>query len=218
MKTNEWYTPQWVLDPLGEFDLDPCFPVHPLFQTARRTYNILQDGLQQAWAGRVWLNPPYSDLQPWLERMAANGNGIALIPARTETATFQQLVFARATSILFLDKRIFFLKPDGGKAKWNSGVSSVLIAYNEDNADVLHDSGLGGHHLWLQERLILVGFSKSWRLTLQAVLIKELSLDDIYRRVEEMAPGKVNGNKNYRAKIRQQLQKYFTRTKRATYA
>lgn len=24
--TDEWYTPKWILDALGSFDLDPCAP------------------------------------------------------------------------------------------------------------------------------------------------------------------------------------------------
>lgn len=58
--TDEWYTPKEIIDALGEFDLDPCAPMRPLWRTARVMYNKEQDGLKQEWEGRVWLNPPYS--------------------------------------------------------------------------------------------------------------------------------------------------------------
>lgn len=58
--TDEWYTPKEIIESLGEFDLDPCSPVKPLWQTAKVMYNKHDDGLKQKWEGRVWLNPPYS--------------------------------------------------------------------------------------------------------------------------------------------------------------
>lgn len=58
--TDEWYTPKEIIDALGEFDLDSCAPMRPLWRTARVMYNKEQDGLKQKWEGRVWLNPPYS--------------------------------------------------------------------------------------------------------------------------------------------------------------
>lgn len=35
--TDEWYTPKEIIDALGEFDLDPCAPVSPLYKTASIT-------------------------------------------------------------------------------------------------------------------------------------------------------------------------------------
>lgn len=26
VSTDEWYTPRWIIDELGPFDLDPCAP------------------------------------------------------------------------------------------------------------------------------------------------------------------------------------------------
>lgn len=37
--TDEWYTPKEIIDALGKFDLDPCAPVNPLWQTASVMYN-----------------------------------------------------------------------------------------------------------------------------------------------------------------------------------
>lgn len=50
--TDEWYTPKEIIDALGEFDLDPCAPMRPLWRTARVMYNKEQDGLKQKWEGR----------------------------------------------------------------------------------------------------------------------------------------------------------------------
>lgn len=52
--TDEWHTPKEIIDALGEFDLDPCAPMRPLWRTARVMYNKEQDGLKQKWEGRLW--------------------------------------------------------------------------------------------------------------------------------------------------------------------
>lgn len=37
--SDEWYTPRFIIDSLGRFDLDPCAPSVPLFKTAEIMYN-----------------------------------------------------------------------------------------------------------------------------------------------------------------------------------
>lgn len=49
--TDEWYTPKFIIDGLGKFDLDPCAPSVPLFKTAEVMYNEFDDGLAQKWEG-----------------------------------------------------------------------------------------------------------------------------------------------------------------------
>jgi hypothetical protein len=213
----EWYTPPHILQALGDFDLDPCFPVKPIYQTAKQTYNIHDDGLSKEWFGRVWMNPPYGKaLIDWVRKLADHGNGMALTFARTETKVFQSFVFPVASSILFLKGRISFLN-ERGELGMNSGAPSVLIAYNEFNSQMLAESGLDGKHLWLQERLFIVGYDKTWKLIVYAAIVRESSLEEIYDRVERMAPSRVRRNIHWKAKVRQTVQMHFTRTKPATY-
>jgi hypothetical protein len=45
---------------------------------------VKDDGLKEAWAGRVWLNPPYGEQTAlWLEKMAMHRNGIVLLFERS---------------------------------------------------------------------------------------------------------------------------------------
>ncbi len=85
VSSDEWYTPKWIIDALGEFDLDPCSPIDRPFDTAKVHYSKNDDGLSKVWTGRVWLNPPYSRvlLRQFVERLAAHNNGIALLVNRT---------------------------------------------------------------------------------------------------------------------------------------
>ena len=145
MKSDEWLTPRWILDALGEFDLDPCSPVKRPWPTAKHHFTKKDDGLSLIWHGRVWLNPPFGQEWPkWAQKMLDHGRGgIMLIPARTETAAFFNYVWAKATAILFVRTRPYFCHVDGTKGKLNSGAPICLIAYGEENARSLYKSGLG---------------------------------------------------------------------------
>lgn len=141
--TNNWITPRWILNALGEFDLDPCACVTQPWPCATRAFT--QQGLRQPWQGRVWCNPPYGSLAwGFLARLAEHGDGIALVFARTETQGFHRTVWQRATGLLFFEKRIHFCHTDGMRAKGNAGGPSVLVAYGESNYEALRTSGLNG--------------------------------------------------------------------------
>jgi phage N-6-adenine-methyltransferase len=62
---DEWFTPPKIMDAvrdvLGTIDLDAasCDQAQQTVQ-ATRYFTIEDDGLKQEWAGRVWLNPPFS--------------------------------------------------------------------------------------------------------------------------------------------------------------
>ena len=148
--TDEWYTPKYIIDSLGKFDLDPCAPSVPLFKTAEVMYNEFDDGLAQKWKGRVWLNPPYSRplISKFMRRMAEHNQGIALIFSRTDTELFHTEVFNKATAVKFLKGRIKFLRPDGTEAG-TPGCGSVLIAYGEEDANILEMNELEGKFIRL---------------------------------------------------------------------
>ena len=143
--TDCWLTPPSLLRQLGPFDLDPCAAPEPRpWPTAARHITLPEDGLNAIWAGRVLLNPPYADSGRWLGRLAAHGQGTALIFARTETALFARYVWEEATAVLFLTGRITFHRPDGRPGVGNAGAPSVLVAYGQADADALRNSGIPG--------------------------------------------------------------------------
>lgn len=93
---------------------------------------------------RVWLNPPFGrEAVKWLRKMRDHGNGIALVPARTETAMFYETVWGCADSVLFIKGRPHFYTVEGTRAPFNSGAPIVLIAYGKHNTETLLDSKLG---------------------------------------------------------------------------
>jgi len=142
---DEWLTPPALVRALGHFDLDPCAPIVRPWPTAARHLTIDDDGLDHPWEGRVWMNPPYGQQTGiWLNRLAAHGDGIALIFARTETDDWKKEVWAKADAILFLYGRLRFYHADGTLGAKDGGAPSALIAYGAGNVAALESSGIPG--------------------------------------------------------------------------
>ena len=100
--SDECFTPAEWIDRaravLGGIDLDPCSSdAAAAVVGAARHYTIDCDGLTQPWAGRVWLNPPYSRAAPWVDRLldgyesGAVSSAVALLNARTGSGWFARL-------------------------------------------------------------------------------------------------------------------------------
>jgi hypothetical protein len=107
--SDEHYTPPVYLERVrrvldGGIDLDPCAPTDPNARTvpATRHWTREDDGLSQPWEGdRVFVNPPYSDLKSWSEKLAYElqrgqpSQVIALVPAYTDTGWWNLLMEQR---------------------------------------------------------------------------------------------------------------------------
>ncbi len=148
-QTDEWYTPPEILDRLPVFDLDPSAPITgpTPWARVRSWHSIETDGLAHEWAGHVWLNPPYSDVEPWVARLAEHGDGIALVFARCETGWWFRHIWSKASRLLFIRGRVSFVPgdPDAQQAKGhNSGGPSVLVGFGAWAADVLDGCGIPG--------------------------------------------------------------------------
>lgn len=145
-ETDVWLTPPEIIAALGSFDLDPCAALAQPWPTASHHYTIEENGLVQPWFGRVWLNPPYGkETGRWLGRLKEHGNGIALVFARTETASWFRFIWSGATAIYFLKGRINFYRGSGVQSRTNCGAPVALVAYGAENAAVLRHIGIAGH-------------------------------------------------------------------------
>jgi len=136
---NEWYTPQHIVEAarlaLGEIDLDPasCATANQVVQ-AGEYFTADQDGLAQAWRGRVWLNPPYSrDLcvrfaDKLLEELL-RGNvqqACVLVNNATDTQWCQKLL-AASSAVCLLRGRVRFLDHTGKQQ--NTPLQGQLVLY-----------------------------------------------------------------------------------------
>lgn len=97
-ESDEWETPQAFFDEVDKefgFTLDVC--AQPGNKKCDAYFSPEVDGLSQLWTETCWMNPPYSQLCPWLKKAceSARENGatvVALVPARTDTAAFHDYV------------------------------------------------------------------------------------------------------------------------------
>lgn len=99
-KVDDRGTTPEVFDPLHErFGFTVDVAALPHNAKLERFFTPAQDGLAQSWAGeRVWCNPPYSSIEPWLAKAWdewSNGADliVMLLPAnRTEQGWWQRHV------------------------------------------------------------------------------------------------------------------------------
>jgi hypothetical protein len=147
-KSQSWITPKHIIDALGPFDLDPCASDPRPWDCAKD--NWTRCGLEWPWLSHwsLWLNPPFDRYQvgKWVRKLADHGNGIALLHARTEADWFLPC-WESADSILFLADRLYFNRPDGSRAKANSGAPACLVAFGENCSARLRESGLKGAYV-----------------------------------------------------------------------
>lgn len=145
--SDVWLTPPEIVEAVGPFDLDPCYlpDGQRPWDTATTHYSELDDGLSKPWSGFVWCNPPFGpEAARWLARLAEHGDGIALVPARTETRWFVREIWGAADAVLFLHGRPHFHYADGERAKANSGAPICLVAYGAKAIERLRRSDLPG--------------------------------------------------------------------------
>ena len=141
--SDNYYTPPWVFTALGlKFDLDVASPSIRLpWIPAQERFTILDDGLTQEWGGRkVWMNPPYSNPKPWINKFIENDNGVALVP--TSTGAWMLTLWESKTQWVCLPP-MRFVQSNLIEAKGAMPIRCWLVAIGEDNVAALKSSGLG---------------------------------------------------------------------------
>jgi len=144
MDKDAWYTPIEIIQGLGEFDLDPCCDSICPNRTAKNRIGPETNGLSQPWTGRVWCNPPFSNVVPWVNRMIEHENGILLVFARSDAIWFQRAL-ASSGMCLLLAGRTQFGRPDGRVSRCPLGCA--LIPFGERNVEALKSSKIRGQLL-----------------------------------------------------------------------
>ena len=104
-KSPHWPTPKALLEELDaefHFDFDPC-PLH-------ESENDGSAPLFTSWKGkRVFCNPPYNrGVARFLERATEAAVSVFLLPARTDTKWFHDIVLPNATEVRFIKGRLYF--------------------------------------------------------------------------------------------------------------
>ena len=128
-KSDSWSTPIHIKTDLDkEFhfdDFDPC----PLNE------NPLINGLDLEWANSTFVNPPYSRLKTtkknglgWVEKAhieASKGKTVVmLIPARTDTHWFHNIILKNDYEVRFIKGRLTF-----GDSKCSAPFASIIVIF-----------------------------------------------------------------------------------------
>ena len=99
-ESDNWSSPDWILRMFKGW-YDPC-PLNECFEL---------DGLRTDWLDKTYVNPPYSNPKPWIQKAIEEnkkGKMIAmLLPVDTSTEWYKMLVDAQA-NILFINGRLKF--------------------------------------------------------------------------------------------------------------
>ena len=136
-ETDERYTPKWIFDTLNvEFDLDPCSPVGGIKDAPIKYYYTAEDdGLSKQWFGNVWVNPPFSNPRPFMEKLVKHGQGIGLV--RISQSQWAKDLWNLCDGVILNDKRLKFDRPDGSSV----GIPAVtfMFAFGKSNAAALHN-------------------------------------------------------------------------------
>lgn len=128
--TDEHDTPAEFFGPIAAavdgFDLDPCASA----TSDLADENVrLDGGLDRPWHGRVFLNPPYSEVSEWLAYAAdqhAHGHTdltVALVFARTGTRWFHTYA-TTADRLCFIEGRLSF-----GDERGSAPAPSMVVVW-----------------------------------------------------------------------------------------
>jgi hypothetical protein len=124
--SDRWATPTDTYIALNDefhFDFDPC----PLDGTENGLASLFVE-----WRGRrVFCNPPYGPgIDKWLERGLEANLSVFLVPARTDTRWFHDIVLPKAKEIRFIRGRLKF-----GEATNSAPFPSMVVVF-ERNGDL----------------------------------------------------------------------------------
>ncbi|EMG2276399.1 phage N-6-adenine-methyltransferase [Klebsiella pneumoniae] len=136
-----WRTPPALFACLNAefcFQLDAAAAAHNAL--CRKFITAEQNTLETPWAdylsipGYVWLNPPYSDITPFVKKAAtesANQIGtVMLVPADTSVGWFREAIETASEVRFIVGGRLAFINPVSGKPVSGNNKGSMLIIWH----------------------------------------------------------------------------------------
>jgi phage N-6-adenine-methyltransferase len=141
---NEWYTPAPYIEAaravMESIELDPASSDEAnAIVGAEQIYTKEDNGLDQPWYGRVWMNPPYATdlIGEFADKLATDfacgdvTEAIVLVNNATETIWFSTLV-EQAAAIVFPRGRVRFWQPSGETGAPLQGQALIYLGKQPD--------------------------------------------------------------------------------------
>lgn len=143
LDSNEWYTPIEFINAarsvMGSIDIDPASNDTAQEQIQAGDYFTKErDGLAQEWGGNIWLNPPYGDLLPWVEKLLAEFEAgrtqqAILLVNTANSPQWSRLLWHSMFTVCLLDRRVRFWRPDRAEAKGTAQDQMIwYVGYETD--------------------------------------------------------------------------------------
>ena len=129
--SDVWETPLALFETYNtefHFTLDPCSTDENA--KCEKHYTLDDNGLYQSWENEiVWCNPPYSGCYDWCikalnESRNNNATVVMLLPSRTDTKWFHDIVLPYADEIRFIRGRLRF-----NNSKSNAPFASLIAIF-----------------------------------------------------------------------------------------
>jgi hypothetical protein len=136
-RSDERFTPAWVLELavklMGGIDLDPCADPKKRVPASLH-YTKEQDGLSRAWAGRVFLNPPFSGATAWFKHLClymeagAVSEALVLVPVTSLGSKGAALLMTQlASAVCLCNRRFNFLDANYKDLPSNTPIPLALV-------------------------------------------------------------------------------------------
>lgn len=131
-----WRTPQAVFNYYNDRfnftrDVAASEKNHLCEQYFDAEYNALEEG--RVWGNRNWLNPPFSDVTPWIlkaiEQSKCGKLTVMLSPADTSVKWFK-LAFDNCTECHLISGRLSFINEETGKPVNGNNKGSVVFVFD----------------------------------------------------------------------------------------
>lgn len=127
-----WRTPPEVfrcaVRTWGAFEIDAAAADHN--HLVADYWTLADNALEQDWSGkRVWCNPPYSDIGPWVEKAATAEFCVMLVPADTSVKWFATAGELGASVIFITRGRLRFIHNATGKPGPSNKMGSCFLVF-----------------------------------------------------------------------------------------
>ena len=133
-QSDEWASPPRIVKPLadavGGFDLDPCSGAERS-PFADNTFTESDNGLAQPWFGNVWVNPPYSDMETWTDKVITESvrgdtEVICFLCKGDSSTDWWQKAVSESTAVCAINGRLSF-----GNSNNSAPFCSHLIIFGD---------------------------------------------------------------------------------------